>query len=135
MANLLKLHVVTPERELVEVEADGVQLPGADGYLGILPGHAPLVTLLKTGVLSYTRGGRAEAWAIASGLAEVSDDRVSVLADSAENAQQIDAAAAEKERAEAERQMGTANADTLPEIRARFDMATARIAAARQRAS
>lgn len=127
---LLKLHVVTPERQLVEAEADGVQLPGADGYLGILPGHAPLVTLLKTGVLSYSRGGRAEAWAIASGLAEVADDRVSVLADSADAAGEIDAAAAERERAEAERQMASANAETLPEIRARFELASARLAVA-----
>ena len=135
MAGSLKLAVVTPERQLVEAEADAVQLPGAEGYLGILPGHAPLVTLLKTGVLSYARGGREEAWAISSGLAEVSDDHVRVLADSAEGASEIDAAAAERERAEAEKQMGTADAETLPEARARFELASARIAVARHRVS
>ena len=59
MAELLKLQVVTPERKVVEAEADGVELPGAEGYLGILPGHTPLITLLKPGVLSYKRGGAA----------------------------------------------------------------------------
>ena len=132
MASVLKLRVVTPERQLVEAEAEAVQLPGAEGYLGILPGHAPLITLLKTGVLSYRRGGREEAWAIASGLAEISDDRVSVLADSAEGPEDIDAAAAERERAEAEREMGTAGADTLPEVTARFELAAARLAVVRR---
>jgi F-type H+-transporting ATPase subunit epsilon len=133
MAEVLKLRVVTPERQLVEADAEAVQLPGAEGYLGILPGHAPLITLLKTGVLSYRRGGREEAWAIASGLAEISEDRVSVLADSAEGAEDIDAAAAERDRAEAEKEMSSASNETLPEITARFEMASARIEVAKTR--
>jgi F-type H+-transporting ATPase subunit epsilon len=132
MAGTLHLEVVTPERRVVESEADSVELPGSEGYLGILPGHTALVTLLKTGVLSYKRGGSREAFAVSAGLAEIADDKVSVLADSAQAASDIDAAAAERERSEAEKQMATASADTLPEIRARLELAQARLAVARR---
>jgi len=128
MAGTLQLQVVTPERRVVEAEADSVELPGADGYLGILPGHTTLVTLLKTGVLSYKRGGAREAYAVSAGLAEIADDKVSVLADSAQAASDIDAVAAERDRTEAEKEMATASVDTLPEIRARLELAQARIA-------
>jgi F-type H+-transporting ATPase subunit epsilon len=128
----LQLEVVTPERKVVETEADEIQLPGAEGYLGILPGHAALITLLKAGVLSYRRSGRSEAFAISSGFAEVLNDRVSVLADSAETGSEINARAAESERAKAEEEMKSAGVDTLDAIRARFDLAEARLAAARR---
>ncbi len=128
----LQLQVVTPERLVVETEAEEVQLPGSEGYLGILPGHAALITLLKAGVLSYRRSGRSEAFAVSSGFAEVLDDRVSVLADSAESGSEIDARAAESERAKAEEEMKSAGVDTLDAIRARFDLAEARLAAARR---
>jgi F-type H+-transporting ATPase subunit epsilon len=129
---VLKLQVVTPERRIVETDADEVELPGSEGYLGILPGHTPLITLLKTGVLSYRRGGAREAMAISAGFAEVSDDRVSVLADLAESAGQIDAAAAERDRAAAEKEMATASGETLPAIRDRFELASARLAVVRR---
>jgi F-type H+-transporting ATPase subunit epsilon len=128
----LQLQVVTPERLVVETEADEVQLPGSEGYLGILPGHAALITLLKPGVLSYRRSGRSEAFAVSSGFAEVLEDRVSVLADLAESGNEIDARAAEQERSKAEEEMKSAGVDTLDAIRARFDLAEARIAAARR---
>jgi F-type H+-transporting ATPase subunit epsilon len=131
MATTLHLQVVTPERKLVETDADEIQLPGSEGYLGVLPGHTPLITLLKTGVLSYRSGGAAEALALSAGFAEISNDRVSVLADSAEAAGQIDAAAAEREREAAQREMATASAETLPGIRARLELAEARLAVAR----
>ena len=128
----LQLLVVTPERKVVETEAEEIQLPGAQGYLGILPGHTPLITLLKTGVLSYRGSGSSGAFAVSSGFAEISDDRVSVLADSAQAAGEIDAAAAEKERARAEEEMKTAGVETLDEIRGRFELAAARLAVARR---
>jgi F-type H+-transporting ATPase subunit epsilon len=128
----LKLLVVTPERKVAEAEADLVELPGAEGYLGILPGHTPLIAQLKTGVVSWRRGGTSEALAVSAGLAEVSEDHVAVLADSAEGPAQIDAAAAERERSEAEKQMATASNETLPEIQARFELASARLAVARR---
>jgi F-type H+-transporting ATPase subunit epsilon len=131
----LKLLVVTPEKKVAEGEADEVELPGELGYLGILPGHAPLITLLKTGVLTYRRGGSAQSLALASGFAEVAADTVTVLADRAEAPREIDAAAAERERQEAEEEMKTASIETLPAIRERLQMAEARLAVARGRAS
>ena len=128
----LQLFVVTPERRVLEAEADEVELPGALGYLGILPGHAPLITLLGTGVLTYRRSGSSVAYAVSAGLAEVSGDRVSVLADSAEGAAEIDAASAERERAKAEEEMKTAGVDTLDAIRTRFELAQARLTVARR---
>ncbi len=128
----LKLEVATPERSIVETDADEVELPGVEGYLGVLPGHAPLITLLRTGVLSYRRAGSREALAVSAGFAEVSHDRVSVLADSAESAAQIDASAAERERAAAEQEMATASAETLPAITARFELAQARLTVVRR---
>jgi F-type H+-transporting ATPase subunit epsilon len=128
----LQLQVVTPERQIVDAEADEVEMPGAQGYLGILPGHAPLITLLGTGVLSYRRGGSSRAFAISSGLAEVSGDRVSVLTDTAEGAGEIDAAAAERDKAKAEDEMKTAGVDTLDAIRTRLNLAEARLAVARR---
>jgi F-type H+-transporting ATPase subunit epsilon len=128
----LKLQVVTPERRIVETDAEEVQLPGSEGYLGILPGHAPLITLLKTGVLSYRQAGAERAMAVSAGFAEISNDRVSVLADTAESAAQIDAPAAERERAAAEKEMETASAETLPGIRDRFELAQARLSVSRR---
>src|SRR5512134_3502171 len=125
----LQLLVVTPERKAVETEADEVQLPGSEGYLGILPGHTPLITLLKPGVLSFRRSGRSEAFAVSSGFAEIASDRVSVLVDSAEAGPEIDAASAERERAQAEEELKTAGIDTLDPIRARLDLANARLSA------
>jgi F-type H+-transporting ATPase subunit epsilon len=130
----LKLEVVTPERQVVDETAESVQLPGAEGYLGILPGHTPLITLLKTGVLSFKRPGGAEAsYAVSAGFAEVGPERVSVLADSAESPAEIDAASAERDRVEAEKEMASADAESLPQARFRFDMAEARLAVARRR--
>ncbi len=124
----LHLSVVTPERKVVETEADEVELPGALGYVGILPGHAPLITLLGTGILTVRRAGSSTAYAVSAGFAEVSGDRVSVLADSAEAHAEIDAAAAERDRAKAEDEMKSAGVDTLDAIRRRlrFDLARRR---------
>ncbi len=128
----LQILVVTPERRVLETEADEVELPGAQGYLGILPGHAPLLTLLGTGVVTCRKGGSSSVFAVSSGLAEVSDDRVSVLADSAEAPADIDPAAAERDRAKAEEEMKTAGADTLDAIRTRLELAEARLRVARR---
>src|SRR4029450_6306720 len=97
-----QLEVVTPERKVVGTEADGVQLPGAEGHVGLLPARPGLTTLLKPGVLSSRRSGRSEAFAVSSGFAEVLDDRVSVLADSAQSGSEIDARGAGSDRAKGE---------------------------------
>jgi F-type H+-transporting ATPase subunit epsilon len=126
----LKLTVVTPEKKVLETEAEEVQLPGERGYLGILPGHAALITLLKTGILSYRDGASAGALAISAGFAEVLNDLVTVLADLADDAGEIDVAAAQAERAKAEEEMKTAGADTLDAIRGRLELSEARLAVA-----
>lgn len=131
-AGKLKLMVVTPERQVVDAQADEVQLPGELGYLGILPGHTTLVTLLKTGILSYKDGGTTRSLALASGFAEVADDRVSVLVDLAEEPSEIDTARAERDRGEAEEQLKSAGADTMEAIRTRLELAQARLEVARR---
>jgi F-type H+-transporting ATPase subunit epsilon len=128
----LKLLVVTPEKKVVDAEAESVELPGELGYLGILPGHTPLITLLKTGVLSYRDGRGAEAFAVSSGFAEVAGDRVSVLADLAESASQIDASAAERDRSKAEEALKTASRESVEELRGQLALAEARLSVARR---
>ena len=87
----IQLVVVTPVRQLLSESVTEVQLPGADGYLGVLPGHAPLITELGIGELTYrTRGGQTGLLAVIRGFAEVLPDRVSVLAETAERAEEID---------------------------------------------
>jgi len=126
----LKLTVVTPERLVICADAEEVQLPGELGYLGILPGHTPLVTTLKIGVLSYKDAGTEHAFALASGFAEVGPQAVTVLADLAEEPGEIDVAAAQKERGEAEQALQTASRETMEEIRGRLELAQARLAVA-----
>ena len=89
-AQSLLLIVVTPERQLLREGVDDLQLPGANGYLGILPGHAPLVTELGVGELSYHIGRQTGHMAVMRGLAEVLPDRVTVLGEVAERAEEID---------------------------------------------
>ena len=127
----LKLVVVTPEKKVVETTADQVELPGQLGYLGILPGHAPLISLLTTGVLSYRTGGTEKSLAISAGFVEVAGDSVSVLADLAEEPGEINVGAAEKDLSMAEEELKTASRETLDEIRTRVELAQARLVVAR----
>jgi F-type H+-transporting ATPase subunit epsilon len=91
MADSLQLVVVTPERQLLSESVVEAQLPGADGYLGVLPAHAPLITELGIGELSYkTANGQSGLLAIIRGFAEVLPQRVSVLAETAERPEDID---------------------------------------------
>lgn len=129
----LKLQVVTPTRTVVDSEADEVNLPGELGYLGILPGHTPLITVLKTGVVSYRNGGDERALAVSAGFAEIANDVVTVLADSAEAPAEVDAAAAERERAQAEEEMKAADRESLDAVRSRLELAQARLEVARRR--
>jgi F-type H+-transporting ATPase subunit epsilon len=90
MAEMLELEVATPERSLVREQVIEVQVPGKNGYMGILPGHAPLVGLLGFGVLTYNVGGEKRYLAVHGGFLEIADDHVRVLADTAEHAEEID---------------------------------------------
>lgn len=90
MADVFVLEIATPERQLVREEVTEAQIPGKEGYLGILPGHAPLLGLLGIGALSYLVGGQKRYMSISGGFLEVLNDRVRVLADLAERAEEID---------------------------------------------
>ena len=98
----LTLEIVTPDRALVNEQVDEVQLPGSEGYLGVLPGHTPLLSSLQVGELWYRIGQEKHYLAVAFGFVEVLPDHVTVLAQIAEKAQEIDVARAEaaKKRAE-----------------------------------
>jgi len=94
----LSLEVVTPERQVLHEDVDSIQLPGLDGYLGILPGHAPLLTELGAGVLSFKKGAETHYATALGGFAEVLANRVIVLAERSELADEIDLGRAEAAR-------------------------------------
>lgn len=98
----IQLQIVTPEREVAEEEVDEVSVPGKDGYFGVLPGHAPLLTELQSGTLAYRQNADKRYLAIHSGFAEVLPDRVIVLANAADRAEDIDVEQAERDRQRAE---------------------------------
>jgi F-type H+-transporting ATPase subunit epsilon len=108
----LTLEIVTPERPLVHETVDEVTLPGVEGELGILPGHTPLLTVLKVGVLSYRRGDERSYVAIAHGFAEALADRVTVLAQVAERAEDIDVAKARSALERAEQRLAAGGPQT-----------------------
>jgi F-type H+-transporting ATPase subunit epsilon len=90
MADTLDLEVVTPERPRVHEQVSEAQIPGKDGYLGVLPGHAPLLGELGSGFLTYVVRGERRLLAVHGGFLEVLEDHVRVLADAAERADEID---------------------------------------------
>ena len=98
----LLLEIVTPARLLLKEEVDEVQVPGKNGYLGILPGHAPLISELQIGEVSYRQGKEKHRLSLAMGFCEVLPDHVKILAETAEKAEEIDLerARASKDRAE-----------------------------------
>ena len=102
---MLNLEIVTPEKKVLSETVDAVTIPTASGEVGILANHAPLISSLKPGVLSYTKAGATEKMVIAGGFIEVSADNVSILADIAEKASEIDIEAAKTERDAAEKEL------------------------------
>jgi F-type H+-transporting ATPase subunit epsilon len=107
----LRLEFVTPERALVHEDVDEVEIPGEDGYFGVLPGHAPLLAALKPGELWYRRGAEKKFAFIAGGFAEVLPDRVAILAQVAERAEDIDIQRAEASKRRAEDRLARPTAD------------------------
>ena len=107
----LQLEIVSADRSLVKEQVDEVQIPGADGYLGILPGHTPLLTTLQVGTLWYRQGQEKHYLAIAFGFAEVQPDRVTILAMIAEKADEIDLARAEAAKKRAEERLAKPTTD------------------------
>ena len=107
----LRLQIVSADRSLVNETVDEVEIPGADGYFGVLPGHTPLLALLGAGELWYRKGAERVYLSIAFGFAEVQPDRVIVLAQIAEKADEIDVARAEAARKRAEERLAQSTVD------------------------
>ena len=107
----LQLHVVSADRALVNETVDEVQIPGAEGYFGVLPGHTPLLATLQVGQLWYRQGQEVHYLAIAFGFAEVQPTQVTILAELAEPADEIDVARAEAARKRAEERLAKPTLD------------------------
>ena len=103
----LRLEFVTPERAIVHKDVDEVEIPGEEGYFGVLPGHAPLLAALKTGELWYRKGDEKTYAFVDGGFAEVLPDRVAILAQVAERAEEIDLQRAEAAKRRAEERLRT----------------------------
>lgn len=101
----IDLQIVTPSRLIVQEQVDEVQIPGSEGYFGVLPGHTPLLASLAVGELWYRKGQEKTYLAIAGGFAEVLPDRVTILAQLAERADDIDVERAEAARRRAEERL------------------------------
>jgi F-type H+-transporting ATPase subunit epsilon len=111
MADTFQLEIVTPEKKVVDTAAEEVQIPGKNGYLGVLPGHAPLITELAVGEISYRAGGKEQHLAVAWGFAEVLPNKVTILAETAERPEEIDIERARKAKERAERRLTSGDAE------------------------
>src|SRR5690242_11096404 len=109
MADFLQLEIVTPERLVEKDTVSEVQIPGKDGYLGILPGHAPLITELGVGEIKYRGDGMEYRLAVAWGFAEILPNKVTILAETAERANEIDVNRARHAKERAEEHLHAAN--------------------------
>jgi F-type H+-transporting ATPase subunit epsilon len=138
MAEVFQLEIVTPEKKVVDTAAAEIQIPGKNGYLGILPGHAPLITELAVGEIRYRDGGEEQRLAVAWGFAEVLPNKVTILAETAERPSEIDVERARKSKARAEQRLTSGDpsvdverslnalhkADTRLEVAAKNEKAT-----------
>jgi len=106
MADRLRLELATPTRLVVSEAADEVVVPGVDGYFGVLPGHAPLLALVGVGEVMFRQGRDERYLAVSGGFAEVGPDRVTVLAETAERAEEIDPGRARAAQGRAEERLG-----------------------------
>jgi F-type H+-transporting ATPase subunit epsilon len=112
MEDSFRLRIVTPYREVVMEDVNEAQVPGKEGYLGILPLHAPLISELKVGEITYRRGREATHLAVSGGFVEVLPDQVTILAETAERAEEIDVARAQAAKDRAEKLLHAAHPDT-----------------------
>lgn len=132
----IQCDIVTQERLVFSGDVDSVNLPGTEGRMGILPNHSPLLTALDFGEVIVRRGGREEYFAIGGGFLEVQPDKVTILADSAEQADEIDVERAERARLQAEEIMRTGvkdDPDRIAAVRASLLRAQARVEVGRRR--
>ncbi|HSW43755.1 MAG TPA: F0F1 ATP synthase subunit epsilon [Patescibacteria group bacterium] len=131
----IQLEIVTPERRVYADTVDSVTLPGSEGELGILPRHAPLLSLLGAGELRVRKSGTEESFAIVGGFVQVRPDKVVVMAETADLAAEIDLERAEEARREAERTLeaGLVESADLAMARAALQAALLRIRVAERR--
>jgi F-type H+-transporting ATPase subunit epsilon len=107
MPETFQLEIVTPEKKVVETAAEEVQIPGKNGYLGVLPGHAPLITELSVGEITFRENSTVQWLAVAWGFAEVLPDKVTILAETAERPAEIDVERARKSKERAEQRLSS----------------------------
>ena len=115
---MLRLEIVTPEKRVVDTDVDFVTVSTASGEAGILPNHAPLISALKPGILTYSIKGQSSRLAVAGGFIEVKNDKVAVLADTAETAEEIDVEAARAARDSAEKALAEVSSGSLEDTEA-----------------
>jgi F-type H+-transporting ATPase subunit epsilon len=127
MAETIKLEIVTPERMVVSAEAEDVLIPGKGGYLDVLPGHAPLLTEIDIGEIAYREGGDLKRLSVAWGFAEVLPDKVTILAETAEKAEEIDVARAQTAKQKAESELQKAGPEGNAEAQAALNRANTRL--------
>ncbi len=111
MADTFQFEIVTPDKIVLKEQVEAAQIPAKNGYIGVLPGHAPLITELGIGEMSYTMSGTTNYLAIAWGFAEVLPDKVTILAESAERPEDIDTARAEEAKRRAEQRLRDGGAE------------------------
>lgn len=111
MSKKITLEVVTPERTVLREQVDSLVVPAAQGYMGVLPGHAPIVAQLTIGVLSYKIDGKEYTAAVSGGFMEVAEDKAVLLADTAELAEEIDVERALRSKERAERRLAERTPD------------------------
>jgi F-type H+-transporting ATPase subunit epsilon len=125
--NTIELQMVTPECHVLSEDVESVEMPGQDGYLGILPGHAPLLTEMGLGILTYRKGSETRSLTVMGGYAEVLPNRVIVLADASERAEEIDRSRAQAALDRAKANMPGANATEADWEAANRALARARV--------
>jgi len=133
MADTFELEVATPERLVIRESSTEAQIPAKEGYIGVLPGHAPLLSQLGTGYASYTTAGRKYFFAVNGGFLEILPDKVRVLAETVEKAEEIDVQRAEAALRRAQEQLSDPHVEVDPALAlAAMFRAQARLEAAAQ---
>lgn len=118
----IKLDIVTPDRLVVSESVDEIQIPGQEGYLGVLPGHAPLLSELMVGEISYRQGAHTSYLAVTWGYAEVLPDKVTILAETSERAEEIDVERALDAKGRAEKRLAKVNDPDIDFKRAQISL-------------
>ncbi|HST12609.1 MAG TPA: F0F1 ATP synthase subunit epsilon [Terriglobales bacterium] len=131
MPDTFQLEIVTPEKMVVKDQAEEMQIPGKNGYLGILPGHAPLISELAVGQISYRNGSQTHYLCVAWGFAEVLPDKVTILAETAERGDDVDCDRAQKAKQRAEQRLSSGDPEVdVPRAQDALARANSRLEAA-----